>query len=161
MIPDPPTHSKLQYCEKIGNLFSGKGSYVHNISLDCGMGRGISMEFRKHFPKLKTFCKNRKGRRIGMIIEYPIGKDEYVLNLISKTSYKHDPTYDNMDTATRNLKTKCQALGIKQLNFPKIGCGLDHMEWCIVKRMITDIFANTDIHICVYFLPNDKDYNKH
>lgn len=35
---------------------------------------------------------------------------------------------------------------------PRIGCGLDKLEWNKVKEMIKEIFEDTDIVIEVYYL---------
>ena len=36
--------------------------------------------------------------------------------------------------------------------FPKIGCGLDQMNWQEVVKLLRDVFAYSDIHIVVYTL---------
>ena len=35
---------------------------------------------------------------------------------------------------------------------PRIGCGLDKLNWKNVKNMIKEIFKDTDIAIEVYYL---------
>lgn len=35
---------------------------------------------------------------------------------------------------------------------PKIGCGLDRLEWNKVKDIIGEVFKDIDVGICVYSL---------
>lgn len=35
---------------------------------------------------------------------------------------------------------------------PKIGCGLDKLEWSKVKAIIEEVFAGTDIEILICYL---------
>lgn len=36
-----------------------------------------------------------------------------------------------------------------KLAMPRIGCGLDRLEWAKVKKIIKATFANTDVEILV------------
>jgi hypothetical protein len=35
---------------------------------------------------------------------------------------------------------------------PKIGCGLDDLDWDVVSTIIKGVFAGTDVNIQVYYL---------
>ena len=44
---------------------------------------------------------------------------------------------------------------VKNIAMPKIGCGLDRLEWNNVRKLIIDTFSDTAITIDVYLLePN-------
>jgi len=38
---------------------------------------------------------------------------------------------------------------IKKLAMPRIGCGLDKLQWSMVREIIIDIFKDTDCKIVV------------
>ena len=40
--------------------------------------------------------------------------------------------------------------GIKEINLPQIGCGLDNLEWARVFNIILCSFANTDIRFNIF-----------
>ena len=42
--------------------------------------------------------------------------------------------------------------GFSTISLPKIGCGLDQMNWQDVVKLLRDIFACSDIQIVVYSL---------
>lgn len=40
--------------------------------------------------------------------------------------------------------------GITKLAMPRIGCGLDRLEWSIVSLILEDIFKDTTCDVIVY-----------
>jgi O-acetyl-ADP-ribose deacetylase (regulator of RNase III) len=42
--------------------------------------------------------------------------------------------------------------GVRSLALPRLGCGLDRLEWEHVKAVIVNVFKDTQIHISVYRL---------
>lgn len=45
-----------------------------------------------------------------------------------------------------NTKTKPKSL---KLAMPKIGCGIDRLDWDKVQEIIKDVFRNTDVEILI------------
>ena len=45
-----------------------------------------------------------------------------------------------------------QMLSLLLLYIPKLGCGLDQMNWQEIVKLLRDIFAYADIQIVVYTL---------
>lgn len=142
------------YKEETRDLFSVPDDYylAHCISADFGMGKGIAVEFNKHFDmkyKLQTKYPDyinewhHTGRIGGCILE------DRVLNLITKERYFHKPTYDSMHAALRSMKSACSCNNITKVAMPVIGCGLDRLQWSQVSEIIHEIFADTDIEILV------------
>lgn len=41
---------------------------------------------------------------------------------------------------------------MKHLAMPKIGCGLDRLEWADVRDIIKEVFGGMDIEVIVRFL---------
>ena len=50
------------------------------------------------------------------------------------------------------LKSCCVRNDIFYIAMPKIGCGLDKLEWSKVKAIIEEVFAGTDIEILICYL---------
>uniref|UniRef100_A0A8D0E611 O-acyl-ADP-ribose deacylase 1 n=1 Tax=Salvator merianae TaxID=96440 RepID=A0A8D0E611_SALMN len=76
----------------------------------------------------------------------------YVYYLITKHKYSHKPTYDNLQKSLEAMKLHCLKNSVTCISMPKIGCGLDRLEWSKVSTMIEEIFEDTDINITVYIL---------
>ena len=137
----------MTFTEIHGNLFDRKLEenefYVHCISADYACGAGIAKEFNKRYNLSlrlldlpKTSC---------MVIDD-------VINLVTKARYWQKPTYDSLGVCLYSLLEIASVLRVKTLIMPRIGCGLDKLEWNKVKEMIKDIFKDTDIGIEVYYL---------
>ena len=46
----------------------------------------------------------------------------------------------------------CRDCGAKNLAIPRIGCGLDNLQWSKVREIIEDKFKDIDINIEVRYL---------
>ena len=111
--------------KNLDNVYFG-----HCISSDAAMGKGIAPKFVKHFPKIKILRSNN---------HLEVGKTylvDNVFNLITKTRYYEKPTYDSFHQSVKSLATQCNELNIKTLYIPKIGCGLDKLQWDKVKDIL-------------------------
>lgn len=155
------------YTEIKGDLFSCGDDYalVQCISADLKMGAGIAVEFNKRFD-LKNKVVETWGDKIihtyidravyegvtGTAVQY-----ENFINLITKERYWHKPTYKSITEALQDAERLCTQSGIKKLAMPRIGCGLDRLDWSRVRDIILGIFADTDIEIKVFYLGNYLD----
>ena len=50
------------------------------------------------------------------------------------------------------MKSHARLYGISTIAIPKIGCGLDQMNWQEVVKLLKDLFADSNIGIGVYTL---------
>lgn len=140
----------MTFTEIKGNLFDRKLEhpseyYVHCISRDYACGAGIAKEFNERYNlSLRLLDLPRTSC---MVIDD-------VISLVTKSRYWQKPTYDSLRKALVDLKDLCgeSLLNVKTLVMPKIGCGLDRLSWKNVKKMLKEIFEDTDINIEVYHL---------
>ena len=136
------------------DLFSVPEDYylAHCISADFAMGKGIAVEFNRHFDmknKLKAHYPDyldqwqREKKRSGCILA---GR---VFNLITKERYFQKPTYETLRGALECMKALCVQKGVRRAAMPVIGCGLDRLAWEQVSAVIQDVFSDTGIEILV------------
>lgn len=141
-----------------GDLFkldNEKYVYAHCISLDCNMGKGIAKTFDKKFNGMKSFLINKIN---GENYDYPKtipcfsnGKLR-VFNLITKEKYWNKPTYSSLESCIRQMAEFCARHDVKYLAIPKLGCGLDRLQWGKVQEIIYKYFYDLDITIEVRYL---------
>jgi O-acetyl-ADP-ribose deacetylase (regulator of RNase III) len=79
-----------------------------------------------------------------------------IFYLVTKQRYFHKPTYDTLRDTLKELCHLCTTHAITELAMPRIGCGLDQLQWQKVKEMIIQEFQHTPIQITVYNLPLKK-----
>lgn len=135
--------------EKKGNLFeldNNKYFFVHCISADFELGAGIAVEFQNRFNLKKDLKKCSSGKCPELITT------NHVMNLVTKNKYWHKPTYESITKCIRYMRDMCVNCNIKYLAMPRIGCGLDRLQWCKVREIIKEEFKDLDIEIEVRYL---------
>ena len=141
-------------------------SLAHCISADFALGAGIAKTFEARFG-----IKNRLVRKFGAgwhkgfstadatcIACGPFshgphgGGNVMVFNLVTKKRYWEKPTLESMAKSLTVLRKQCEKYGVKKLAMPKIGCGLDRLNWKDVSELVKKTFAGSGIHIVVCYL---------
>ena len=133
------------------DLFSVDKKYTlaHCISQDTNMGAGIAKIFRDKAPKLPEIIRMQRPR-IGDAI-YFMGEGMTVFNLITKEKYWQKPTYDSLRCSLQTMRNLISMSYVPFLAMPKIGCGLDRLEWDKVEVIIKEVFADMDIDILICY----------
>ncbi len=150
----------MQYIEKKTDLFTVPEDYalVHCISSDFAMGAGIAKKFTEMGVKEKLVNTYPRNKWDGHGYSIAIGmKDYIVINLITKEKYWMKPTYQALGESLESMKdwvvsqNRCYWVPEIKLAMPKIGCGLDRLEWSVVSGIIQDVFKDTNIEILVCY----------
>lgn len=130
---------------------------VHCISADFAMGAGIAKEFTRRGVKARLIEKFQGLIEIGDCLITATTGWQLEFNLVTKKKYWQKPTYNSLKAALINAKLYSLMVADKgvekpkpvKLAMPRIGCGLDRLEWSKVKVIIEEVFADTDIEILV------------
>ncbi|XP_053500157.1 ADP-ribose glycohydrolase OARD1 [Ictalurus furcatus] len=141
--------SKLKYVR--GNLFScpSTDSLAHCISMDCKMGAGIAVTFKKKFGGVNELLAQQKQPGECAVLKRG---GRFVYYLITKNKYNQKPTYETLRRSLAAMKAHCLENGVTRLSIPRIGCGLDRLSWRNVSVIIGEVFQHTDVAITVYSL---------
>lgn len=146
---------KMRLNEVKGDLFNAQqGCYLaHCISGDYALGAGIAKKFVEEYDMRFKLHKNypiEPGKKFGHVGEALL--IDNVFNLVTKERCYNKPTYDCLNATLEEMRLLCIEHDIKKLAMPKIGCGLDKLEWDIVVDLIEDVFYDLDIDITIYSL---------
>ncbi len=147
----------MTFTEERGDLFaeeimSGGYALCHCISADFALGAGIAKIFAKMGVKKELsakFPKQWQGRGYCLMTET---NGVVVGNLVTKERFFHKPTLETLWQSLEDLRGQALEAKIQRLAMPKIGCGLDKLEWIDVRGIIQDVFAGTDITILVRYI---------
>lgn len=131
-----------------GDLFTSNDSLLHCISKDLAMGKGIAKEFITRYGGRDVLKK--QNIKVGSFGCLDIGNGRYVFCLVTKEKYFHKPTYRNLELSLLELWKYCNAKKITALALPRIGCGLDKLEWDKVKCILKKIFNG--VRLTIYYL---------
>lgn len=155
------------YVEKQCDLFEEYGDrddvyFAHCISADCAMSAGIAVQFvdwfkKKYDANLRSLCICG-GANEGTCVETC-----RLFNLVTKEHYWDKPTYSSLE---RSLKSMAKAYmqdyvtnsmegaeaETTTIVMPRIGCGLDQLEWKKVRNIIFRVFRYIPVNIIVCYL---------
>lgn len=146
----------MTFTEEKGDLFAAEilSNYAlcHCISSDFALGAGIAKEFAKMGVK-KALCENYtkqwQGRGYCLLTETD---GVTVANLVTKERYFHKPTLETLRQALENLRKQALEMKLTKIAMPKIGCGLDKLDWEDVREIIKGVFDDTEIELFARFL---------
>lgn len=153
----------MKYTEIQKDLFEMPANYtfMQCISADFVMAAGIAVLFNQYYD-IKNRLINAYGNGEKMwndpshyelytyngfcIYEKP------VLNLITKEYGNEMPTYKNLAAALLHAKSIILQNSITRIAMPKIGCGIDGLEWERVSDIIKSIYEDLDVEIVVCYI---------
>ena len=143
----------MTFREEQRDLFTVPADYilVHCISVDLAMGAGIAKEFTKRGVKAQL-QRDYQEIEVGDCLVSDTTGWRAELNLVTKEKYWQKPTYETMRMAledTKSLYEEIMSYENVKLAMPRIGCGLDRLQWDKVKAIIEEVFADTDVEILV------------
>lgn len=128
--------------EQTKDLFEMPEEYylAHCISSDFALGAGIAKEFNRRFNMRNILkSKHTTGNK-----NYRAILEGRTFNLVTKDKYYNKPTYQSLEKALYSMKEQCIEYNINKIAMPRIGCGLDRLEWGKVKNIIEEIFKDID-----------------
>ncbi|XP_058497958.1 ADP-ribose glycohydrolase OARD1 isoform X1 [Solea solea] len=144
-----------------GNLFFGPQdeALAHCISEDCRMGAGIAVLFKRKFGGVAELKEQKKMtgecavlKQDGRFVYY-LCYCYYSILQITKKKASQKPTYDSLRLSLEDMKSHCVKNAVTKISMPRIGCGLDRLEWARVSVILEQVFKHTNISITVYSLP--------
>lgn len=139
----------MKFNEKKGDLFqldNNKYFFAHCISSDYALGAGIAVDFQKRYNLKESLIKTGTG-------SYPeLITINNVFNLVTKKRCWNKPTYESITKCIQYMRDMCVNCNIRYLAMPKIGCGLDRLQWSKVREIIINEFQDLDIEIEVRYL---------
>lgn len=76
--------------------------------------------------------------------------DRFVYYLITKEHYYDKPTYQTLRQSLEAMRNHILLNDVKFLAMPRIGCGLDGLQWPKVNELIKEVFQDVEMEITVW-----------
>ena len=135
--------------EVTGDLFNSTDSLAHCVSEDLHMGAGIAIQFKKRFGKVSDLkLQNKFVGTVALLND----TNRYIFYLVTKQKYWGKPTKEYFYNCIKDLADHCVTLNITKLSIPRLGAGLDKLDWNWVLETIKEVFSSIDITITIYSL---------
>ncbi len=84
----------------------------------------------------------------------------FIYNLVTKEKYSDLPDYETLRLSLEEMKMHAVRNKVREIAMPKIGCGLDGLQWNAVRTLVKNVFLRENISIKVYFLDGSSDETK-
>jgi transposase InsO family protein/predicted aspartyl protease len=123
---------------------------AHCISQDLKMNKGIAAVFKVKFGGLEKLLQ--QDPEVGDVLSL-----DKVFHLVTKEKADGKPTYWTLWRVLQKLKNLLLERQIRKLAIPRLGSGLDRLNWRIVRNMLENIFKDTEVKILVcHFNPRSS-----
>lgn len=78
----------------------------------------------------------------------------YIYYLVSKNETYSKPTYQDLSYSLEAMRKHMSENNVSKLAMPRIGCGIDGLQWDKVSDLIKEVFKDESVEITVYtFVP--------
>ena len=145
---------------KTGDILSEQAdALVNTVNCVGVMGRGVALQFKKHFPNnykdYKTAC-NREAVKPGQIFVHETGKlyPRYIFNFPTKRHWRGKSKIEDIESGMISLVSEIKRLNISSIAIPALGCGLGGLNWNevlpIIEKHLSEL-SNLDV---VVYEPN-------
>ncbi|XP_034102289.1 ADP-ribose glycohydrolase OARD1 [Drosophila albomicans] len=138
-----------KFSEIDGDLFSAPKTHslAHCVGADLAMGAGIAVKFKEVYGKVDELRAQNAGSG-----EVAVLKDDqrYIYYLVTKPQSWGKPTYDSLQSSLEQMREHMLKNQIDKLAIPRIGCGIDGLEWDKVSALLEHVFGKEQVEIVVY-----------
>ena len=80
----------------------------------------------------------------------------YIYNLVTKEGFCDKPNLSTLFKTLEAMKSHASMNGAYAIAIPKVGCGLDQMNWQEIVKPLRDIFAYAYVQLVVHTLEENK-----
>ncbi|KAJ8981048.1 hypothetical protein NQ317_018020, partial [Molorchus minor] len=144
------SHVRKIVPEEQRDLFQVPAEFAlaHCVAQDLQMSRGIAAAFKEKFGNVDELRRQRP--EVGDVLQ--LGGDETsrrVFYLVTKHLSRDKPTYENVWESLISLRGALLSQEVTYLAIPKLSCGLDGLNWRVVRNMLEVLFQFTGIEVLV------------
>jgi hypothetical protein len=124
-------------------------SFAHCVSEDFKMSTGFAQQVKETYKCRANELKAQK-KTVGECA-YLKYDNFYIFFLITKQFYHDKPTYQSLEKSLIDLLRQCKTLKVNTIGMPRIGAGLDLLDWNITSKIINKVYQSSNIQINVYY----------
>ena len=147
----PDEFLKIVYGNE-NSILQQPNSIGHCISTDAQMSEGFAQFLSERVPRLRRTCRQANLLKDQVFPYWDSLPRRYIYKLVTKEKYSDKPDLQTLATSLQSMQSHATMHGVSTIAIPKIGCGLDQMNWQDVVKLLREIFAYSDIQIVFYSL---------
>jgi len=118
---------------------------AHCASEDLKMSAGVAKELVQRDPGLKLTKPRRVGEASIIIVN-----NRLIFTLITKAFFHSKPNYQDFESSLISMRNFMVFFKIKRLAIPKLGSGLDKLNWELCLDLIIQTFIRDSVEIVIF-----------
>ncbi|TVQ32120.1 MAG: Appr-1-p processing protein [Phycisphaeraceae bacterium] len=141
-----------------GNLLAAEtDALVNTVNTEGVMGKGIALQFKKAFPEnfeaYRKACERREvipGRMFVVELDSLRGP-RWIINFPTKRHWRDRTRLDDIASGLNDLISNIEALNIRSIAIPPLGCGHGGLKWKTVYPLLEEALgALHDVRVLLY-----------
>lgn len=137
-----------------GDMFeSNAQTLVNTVNCVGVMGKGIALQFKKHYPDMHKDYVQRceEGKvKLGRPYIYKSLVMPWIINFPTKDHWRSVSKISDLEEGMKYLLEKYKEWGITSLAVPPLGSGYGQLEWKVVGRILYHYLKKMDIPVDLY-----------
>ena len=128
-------------------------SLAHCVSQNARFGAGIAVAFEARYHHARM-VRDQRAPVGGVVPIFDPVELRFIYHLVTKKWHWHKPTLAAMKSSLLAMKRHAELHHVPFISIPRIGCGLDGLDWRNeVLPIIHEVFNMSSVTIYVFHLP--------
>lgn len=127
---------------------------MHCISGDAALSAGFAKRMSEEFPEDVSELRGMAPLKVCSIKN--LGAEPMQIHMVTKNLKNDKPTMAHLIRCLRKTAELCTTMGVRDVQMPKIGCGLDKLQWHEVEDAIESTIARSGINVIIYDIDQPK-----
>lgn len=144
-------------------LESQAQTIVNTVNTVGVMGKGLAQALKQREPEMfkayKRICDQ------GLL---DVGKlwlwrpqAQWILNFPTKTQWRRPSKIEYIEAGLRKFVDQYESKGIREIAFPRLGCGNGGLDWAEVKPLMHSYLADLPIRVYIHDFDVSLDFPEH
>lgn len=144
-------------------LTSQAQTVVNTVNTVGVMGKGIAAAFKAKYPDMfkayKKLCLEKR-LNVGQLWLWK-AQDQWVLNFPTKQHWRQPSKLEYIEAGLKKFRDQYEIRGIREISFPRLGCGNGGLNWSDVKPLMEDYLKGIPIPIYIHDFTRDIGLPEH
>lgn len=133
-------------------LTSSAQTVVNTVNTVGVMGKGLAAAYKKRFPDM--FSEYKEVCASGLLDPGAYwlwkGNEQWVLNFSTKMHWRNPSKLEYVENGLKKFAQEFEALGVREIAFPRLGCGNGGLDWGVVKPLMVSYLHKLPITIYIH-----------
>jgi len=142
---------------------SSAQTLVNTVNCVGVMGKGVAREFKFREPRMflayKKLCDDKKLAP-GKLWLWR-GEKNWTLNFPTKVHWRYPSKLEWIEAGLEKFRSGYERLGIREVSFPRLGCGNGGLDWQDVRPLMERYLASLPIEIYIHDFTKDIGLPEH